>query len=283
MPQDLALVRPKASPAKAPNLPESVRRLLADPYSLGDDVPPWNPPAVPPDSSSLRAAAVQLQQGLLPASPGHMQWCLNKLFVLPTREGTAVKAAFQADNFIDACGHFPDDLWTAGTLELLQTMTFRPSPAELFKTVSAKHAERQRMIERVKVMLGGKAAERPAVFVPDSREVILRTTLKWARKRGDAAKAARYERELAQLENREPEAWASETTAETGIPVSTNERPDAPVPLSASMQARTLRSTAQFHRAAGRERYADQLDRQADALMPMQRTDIPEVEHGEAA
>lgn len=210
MSRNLAVATAKVA-ARAPQVPESLRRLLADPFSLSSAVPEWTPPTVLPQASILRAAATELERGLRGASPGHMQWCLNKLFVLPTRDGSTVNAAFAADNFIDTCGHFPDDLWSVATLELLQSKTFRPAPAEFFAAVKGKFDERRRMLERVMLMLGGKAIARPGPFVPDSREVVLRTTLRWARKRGEMEKAARYERELAQLENREPEAWAIAT------------------------------------------------------------------------
>lgn len=167
MPNAIAPINPRASTAKAPNLPESLRRLLADPFQVGETVPNWVPPTVPPESSKLRTAATELDGGLKAASPGHMQWCINKLFVLPTRAGTATAAAFQADNFIDACGHFPDDMWSAGTLTILQTSTFRPSPAELFKICSPKFSERQRMLERVKLMLhAASQPERPKALAP---------------------------------------------------------------------------------------------------------------------
>lgn len=62
-----------------------------------------------------------------------------------------------ADNFLDACGHFPDDLWTWGTTELLKTCTFRPSPAEMVKLVDPRYGERQRMAQRCALMLDAPA------------------------------------------------------------------------------------------------------------------------------
>lgn len=132
---------------------ESLRRSLADTFSLGDAPTTWEPPAALPERTTLRGAVVELERSLRPATPAHVQWCVGKLMVMPARGGDFTKAAMQTDNFIDACGHFPDDLWSAGTLELLQTKTFRPSPAELFAVISAKYDQRRRMLDRAKWML----------------------------------------------------------------------------------------------------------------------------------
>ncbi len=136
----------------------SLRRSLADPFSLGDQPVAWELPAALPERTTLRGGIAELERSLKAATPSHMQWCVGKLFVLPTRAGDATKAAMQTDNFIDACGHFPDDLWTAGTLELLQTKTFRPSPAELFELINGRFTERQRMLQRAQLMLNGGIA-----------------------------------------------------------------------------------------------------------------------------
>ena len=146
---------------------ESLRRSLADPFHLGDEIPKWEPPAAIPRPETLRPAIAELERTLTPAESPHQQWCVGKLFVLPTRDGTPVKAAMQADNFIDACGHFPTDLWTAGTIELLQSSTFRPSPAELFAAVNPRYQLRQRMLERAKSMLHG-----PALVAPEAEKLI---------------------------------------------------------------------------------------------------------------
>jgi hypothetical protein len=214
--QSPATTKPKASQAVAPRLPESLRRLLADPLSLEGDPAPamWQAPDVPPESSTLRAARHELERALQPAARGHMEWCVNKLFVLPTRAGTAQEAAFQADNFIDACGHFPDDLWTAATLKLLQTKKFRPVPAEMVEVIGHDFTERQRMLERIRVMLQGKPAL-PAPAQGQQKFVPLTVKLRELRKerdaKGDAGElfaAAWCERSLALQEKRPIEQWA---------------------------------------------------------------------------
>lgn len=239
--------------------------MLADPYSLGDVVPAWQPPEVPPETSRLRAAALELELGLQPATPGHMQWCVNKLFVLPTRDVSTVTAAFAADNFIDACGHFPDDLWSAGTIELLQSKTFRPSPAELVAAIGPKYRERQRMLERVKIMLGGRASEDPnKPFEPEPLESRLRQLRDSLRKIGQHGRAAPYERGLAKMENRAPEDWS---LASHGVEKRDMAAREPSPPLSPGMQQRTLRSLAKAYRAKGHVTQAERLETEADAIV----------------
>jgi len=114
---------------------------------------PWQPPSVPPASDVLRAGIAELQRGVEPAPPAHVDWCLAKLFVLPSRAATAEDQALQADNFQEVAGHYPTDLWTEATTEILRTSKFRPAPAELVALVDARFRERQRMLERARSML----------------------------------------------------------------------------------------------------------------------------------
>lgn len=191
-------------PVRPLQLSASMRRLLADPYTAGDDVPAWSPPARLPEARVLTEAVREIERALRPATAAHMRWCVHKLFVLPTAGSDTTSAALMADNFIDACGHLPDDLWSAGTLELLQTKSFRPTPAELLRTVDRKLAERRRMLGRAKGLLAAKPAAAP--FVPEPEEVRLKATIdRWKRHEGSflapmlQRSAERAERRLAEL------------------------------------------------------------------------------------
>ena len=203
--------------ASAPKLQESLRRLLADPFNLEGHPAPakWQAPHVPPEFSKLRAAQQELEHTLQAGTPAHVAWCIRKLFALPARGVSAEAAAFQADNFLDAAEHYPDDLWTWGTKELLRAKTFRPAPAELVEIVEPKFAERQRMVERIKVMLEGKkalpapASDGRQKFLPPAellRE--LRKERDAKRAAGDLFSAAWCERSLALREKRTIEPWA---------------------------------------------------------------------------
>ncbi len=178
----------------------------------------WELPSVLPEASRLKAWAQELETGMKPATPGHMQWCVGKIMVLPTRNGDFTTAALHTDNFIDACGHFPDDLWSAATLELLQTKKFRPSPAEMVEIVGPKLSERQRMLSRLRLMLApsGEAAKTaPKSASPTSQIDRLRKILREQRE-ADVPEADRLfnmahtERALAIAERRPMEAWAQQ-------------------------------------------------------------------------
>ncbi len=219
---------------------------------------------MPPETSILKAGRTELERALQPATPGHMQWCLNKLFVLPTRDGAAVTTAFQADNFIDACGAFPDDLWSAATLEILQTKTFRPVPAEMVEAIGSRFRERQRMLERVNVMLGGQAQlEAPKPFVREPEDVRLRTVKSGWLRVGNIDRANKAEAKLAEIENRRPEFI--EPPAQKG-PVYVPAAPS--VKASPHMQARLNVALAQEWRKRGNKACADRLEAEARELAP---------------
>ena len=191
--------------------------MLADPFSLGGELIAWEPPGDAEwcrrERPRIQVAKGELERGLMPPTPSHVQWCVAKLFALPTRDGTAAAAALQADNFIDACGHIPDDLWTWATTELLKTSTFRPSPAEMVKLVEPKYAERQRMLERVKLMLDGAKPKQQAQLTAEQpiptrlgRLQHIRSTYE---RMGRKVDVERIDREI-----------AVEQGADTGIPAS---------------------------------------------------------------
>jgi len=253
--------------------------LLADPFSLGDELVAWTPPAVPPETATLRAGLAELEGGLQPASPGHMTWCLNKLFVLPTRDGLKLTSAFQADNFIDVCGEFANDLWTEATIEILKTKTFRPTPAEMLAIVGPKAALRRRMVERIKIMISGKVQlEKPKPFVREPEDVRLRTVRDGWFRVGDVARANKAEARLAEIENRAP-VFFDEPPREGPIYL-----PAPPVThASVSMQARLNLALAEEWRKRGNKAYADRLEADARALAPemfIEHRDVPEMAQG---
>ena len=148
--------------ASPPSLTESQRRFLADTLRLGDDTPRWEVPAVLPDSGKLRVVKAELERGLRPTRPAFLKWCCDKLSALPTQSATGMNAALWTDNVIDVCGEFPEDVLQTVTLDLLRGCTFRPSPSEIFKAADAKRGLRQRMLDRVNLMLRGGRPDQDA-------------------------------------------------------------------------------------------------------------------------
>lgn len=264
---------------------ESVRRAIADPLVLGDQpAARWTVPADLPPIADLRAALTALRAELAPVKPKDARWCLGKV---AKRFGITVdRYAWMA-----AHGKMPLDLWRKATLAVLQRDE-RPTVESFGAAVADLLARRRTDLARVEAMIAKTMAPKPvAQFVPEPPEVRLRTLLDAAERRGDTAAAARYERELAVLEGREPEAWAilvpSNGEANRDMP------PAAIIASLPKNAAMLLRAAARFHRQR-LPAYADQLERRADALAPrpVERdigeppppSDVPEGhDYGEAA
>ena len=102
------------------------------------------------------------------------------------------------------------------------------------------------------------------------------------RRIGQHQRAAGYERELAELENREPESWVSDYVGERSPGFV--KAPDLKLPpLSAKNQAKLKRAIARKHREQGREGLAAMLEREADALAPEHVEEPLGDEHAEEA
>lgn len=285
-----------------PQLEASLLRLLAD--SLTGE--PWKLPEVPPETTKLRTAKIELERCLVGAGPKHMRDCVSKLAVLPTKDGNILNFALYADNFIDACGDIPPDLWTAGCIELLKVKTFRPSPAELNAVVQKQLNRRQDMLFRVKQMLTFTPALK-AGFVKEPLEVRLATIRDTHKRLGNLARASAAEIELALLEGRQPQEWAIPKPAPTyqpedgGAPMvvdaeldglrkigdavsgiqdkmvasykhegaAREDEADYPMRhMSPEMKARTMMAVAKTHRKDGRIGYARTLEAAAAKLWP---------------
>ena len=254
--------------------------MLADPFSLGSELVEWVPPAVPPETSTLRAARQELERTTQPGSAGHIAWCLGKMAKgMASKKADATDWAMRTEAWAEACGHFPDDLWSKATLELLQTKTYFPAPAEMVAIVGATFAERRRMLERVNAMLGGQARiETPKTFTPEPEAARLRHLRDSLKRVGRHGRAAMYEGKLAKLEGRPVEAWANDPQADNG-PAAEVERMPA-MPLSPTLQASLNVARAEFWRKQGRHALADRIETDARTLAPemfVERRDVPEM------
>lgn len=215
------------------------------------------------DNRRVETLVRELDRGLKSARPAVAEWCVQKLFVLPTQNGTGMSAALMADNFIDVCGHFPEDIWQSTTLELLKTCTWRPSPAQFVAIAEPRHAERERMANRVRTLLAPKP-ETGKPFTPEPQEVRLRSMRDSYRKHGYPHKAAGYERSLARMEGRDPEDWVRAAEAAAMQPDTAEKRDTLPTrPPSPEMRAALDVALAQHHRAQGRATFAEQLEQRA--------------------
>jgi hypothetical protein len=223
--------------AKPPSLTASQRRLLADPFSLGGELVAWEAPGDAEwcrrERPRIQAVKGELERSLMAPTPSHVEWCVRKLFALPSKNASEMDKALQTDNFMDVCGHFPDDLWTWGTTELLKTSTFRPSPSEMVKLLEPKYAERQRMLDRCKSMLSGpqpKPAEPTEKPIPTrlGRLQHIRSTYE---RMGRTIDVERIDREIA-AEQGATVRQDRTTESDTKIPVSAGPYQPADTPTN---------------------------------------------------
>lgn len=173
------------------------------------DTPLQLPAALPP-AADLRAAIQILEGRLRRVTAKHAVRCLGKLLVAldPTRH-TAEETEFRAVVWIEACGDLNDELWSEATLACIQTSKWMPKPAEFRAQVEAKVDGWKRELKHCRRMLDG--VHRPVSsepFVPEPEDIRLRHLRDSLLRFGKRDRAAVWERQLASVEQREPEAWA---------------------------------------------------------------------------
>lgn len=250
-------------------MPPSLKQALADPFAFGNhpDVP-WRLPEKLPPFPDLQAGVRILEGQLQRVDRKHAAFCLSKLLVGFNERKTGDEVRMLLEVWIEACGDLPADLWSTGTLGLLQTHKFgMPKPVHLREQVADRFNERATNLRRAQEMLGvareGPKAGAPWVS-PETMADRLRGMRNSFRKVGNVFKAAHYERKLAGEIGREPHAWAlAAQPPATALP----DAPKLP-PLPADMQARTLVAAAAFHREQGRIALADRHLTDARALAP---------------
>lgn len=203
----------------ARKIPESVRRAIADPLTLGDQAPAkWTPPADLPPIADVRAAMPILRSELAPVPPKDAKWCLRKM----AKRFSIVLDDDAQQRWMAVNGKLPGDLCTKATLAWMQGETM-PTAEDFQSPVAVVLQQRKAALARTEAILARLTTPRPAPpFTSDPTEVRVRTLLKWALQRGDAEKVARYEREIAVLEGRTPAPLPSDVGEKINTPT---ERP----------------------------------------------------------
>jgi len=201
-------------------LPRSVERALADSLALGHPDVPWTPPPTLPSAAELRLA-LEILDGQGQTGERHAGFCLAKLVMAcePNTKLTADQTRLRLAVWLEANGDLGDELWSIATLSAIQGSQWMPKPAEFRKLVQARFDERQRRKERCRAMLdalGGSKGPKP--FQREPEPVRVRASRDAFRRIGNVAKAALYERRLAEIETRAPEAWAIDAPADGSTP-----------------------------------------------------------------
>ena len=255
----------------------------------------WTAPTkLPPDCTvgMLRDFVDRLAAALAPAPADTIQACIKAL-----AHGTAHKAAstkdwqYQTKLYARTLDDIPTDVWFEVTKELLKTYEWFPGTAAIAKRAEPILAERRKQLERARATLavfdgGQQQLSAPvatrATFQREPKEVRLRTLRNSLRRVGHHQRAAEHERELAALENREPESWVNHHGADRAPGFV--KAPDIKLPApSAKTQAALNRAAAKRHRDQGRVAMAEVLEREADALVPLYVEEPLGDEQGEAA
>lgn len=238
-------------------MPNSVERALADALSLEHPDVPWTPPPRLPSAQDLRTAVAVLT--VAPTGEKHASWCLAKLalaFESGQQRLSPDATKLRAEVWLEANADLGDELWSKATLAAIRALKWMPKPAEFREMVRAELDDRAKKLDRCRRMLGALAPDTTAAkpFQREPLEVRLRTLRDANRRHGSPDRAAKYERELAALEKREPEAWACEEKRPSGMGENLNVSDscpgfDAAAALKASPTARRCAELAAEFRA----------------------------------
>lgn len=224
---------------------------------------PWRLPLEMPSRADTAAGIAILEGALRPVDRQFAATCLQKLAVGFNMAQTAGEAKLRLEVWLEANGDLPGDLWESATRGLLQTYKFgMPKPSNLREEVDERFRGRKQDLARAREMIDQAPAARQQ---REPHEVRVRAMRDSFRNIDNIFKAARYERELAEIEGREVEGWALEPPPEAAP----QHAPQPELPkVGPETEARTLLSIAKVHRAQGRKGYAATLEQQAKALAP---------------
>jgi hypothetical protein len=226
---------------------------------------PWQPPAKLPTPHDIRDAIQRCDLTLEGRSTvAHARLCFAKLVMAfePGSKLSGEETKLRMAVWLEACGDLNDALWTDATSQAIQTMKWMPKPAEFRALVSGQIDQARKRKERLRKMLDavGKPAAKPFVRETDAER--FRGMRDSFRKVGNLFKAAGYERDLARMEGRAPEAWA---TAEIVQPApAADERDPLYVPPPPSREAKMglLHARIRFFADMGMEDYVAQMERE---------------------
>lgn len=120
--------------------------------------------------------------------------------------------------WLEANSDLGDELWSIATLAAIQGSQWMSKPAEFRKLVQARLDERQRRTERCRATLDALGGQGQKPFQREFVPVRMRGLRDAFRRVGNITKAGLYERELAEIETRAPEAWAVDAPAGGNTP-----------------------------------------------------------------
>jgi hypothetical protein len=174
-------------------------------------------PSDVPGPREIREAIGTLRVYLQPAADKHISDCLARMaLVMRARDGSAAEWKARAGEYMRILSGYPTDIWNEVCDALIGETPFFPTPADLKIRLDAGLSLRQRRIKRLEAMLTRPANDRNEPKEPRAKR--LRAVVNaWKElpensmaKSVLGASARNSEIELAEIENRKPEAWAME-------------------------------------------------------------------------
>lgn len=237
-----------AAPALGPpTLPTSVALVLKDPidHQTGKASPSlWAPPRWSIPSEQLEQARAALEHMLKPVGKAGVQAALVPLMLtqqlenldnLPEGFEPAAYLQQKSAEYSRHLEHFPVDILRAACDAHAKASKFFPAVAELVAYAGPALELRQRQQSRLALLIKGRGQATAEPFKHDPRDVVLKTLIKHAERRGLTEKAAAYRHELDVLEGR---AVETPKPAPSVMPDDRDaKRPSAPLPTREQGQA----------------------------------------------
>ncbi|HQS15008.1 hypothetical protein [Reyranella sp.] len=240
---------------------KAVRDAIADPFALGDAQSEWTLPEVLPPIAELRAALAALRADLEPTAPKDARWCLGKM---RQRFGIGT-AEIDAAAWLKALQSFPRNM-IFEAVRIVVTDDKRPT-LESF-TRHPGLVRRQTDLARAEAILAALIKPKPVAPVERPPAAVrLRQCRDAALSRRDAVAAAKWARELAAAEGREPQAWVVESEKPAVAPA-VDQAPAPAIEPSARNKVLMLRARARWWRKNRLDPHAARLEAEADALDP---------------
>lgn len=220
------------------SLPPSVALVVRD--ATGTDGTPmasgWQAPTFSIPLESLELARRAMEHMLKPAGDDGLRQALFPLSlstVMPNTEGMSDETqqsffAAKVGEYSRLMSQLPPDIIRDACNQHVKRSKFFPAIAELMEFAEPALGHRQRQAKRIEWLIKVGGNPKPELFKHDPRDVVLRTLIAAAERRGQDDKAAAYRHELDVLEGR---AVAKPKPAPTALPDDRDaKRPSVPLP-----------------------------------------------------
>lgn len=208
-------------------MPARLRQALADALVLDHPDAPWQPPEQLPPENDIRLGITLLERQVGGCDRAHAAYCVAKMMAAFNERMTKAESDLRTSVWFEACGDVPNDLWSAGTIELIRAWKRDehfgrvPEPSDMRAVVEDRLRRRSTDLQRCRVMLARMNTQKapvPKQQAPHREQPIPRLKRILAEQRDDMTvsdsdrlfNCANTERALAFQERRLMEPWAQQ-------------------------------------------------------------------------